>query len=142
MPVKLPDRDEADSTIAGCLVRGLKEELIKDYDGSVRISTHAFIMETKVLNFASVSLVEIPDLDFKSLVKLWRSATDVKEHDALAALPLDPDILRECLESPTIPTTVRSNLSKHGFTGLTDADHSWHTSGYVRLALLLWQTTL
>jgi len=48
------------------------------------------------LNYAFLSIVDLPELSFEGLCALWPGAGDSKEHDALAALPLRAELLNAC----------------------------------------------
>ena len=129
-----------DSSILGSVERGVREELLGDqYSETISISIHCFQLETMILNFGFLAVVELPDVEFDVVKQLWPGARDAGEHDALVALPVREGFLRQCLASPRLPESLFPELQTScGFEALGADDHLWHPTSPVRIALALW----
>jgi hypothetical protein len=91
------------------------------------------------LNYGFLATVEIPDLSFDDILRLWPNAPDADEHDMLAAMPFRGDLIRDCLASPRLPESLFPELRRSAaFDGLKPEDHAWHPTSTARLALALW----
>ena len=111
----------------------------EEYDGDCRATVHAFVLESLILNFAFLGIVELPDLDLEGILQLWPQARDAEEHDALAALPLQRELLELCLDSHRLPQQIFSDLlTSNAFDSLADDDHKWHPTSLTRIAMALW----
>jgi len=133
---------EQDRDIEGSVLRGVREELIGfEYSGPIEIGVYAFQMETLIVNFGFLAIVNLPEIDFLQLRELWNEAIDREEHDVIAALPLQPTLLWECLESDELPDAVWEGIRKAGKrygAKLERGDHRWHPTSQARIALALW----
>lgn len=129
-----------DFSIHGSVERGIRGEILgKEFTGTIKVSVHAFQLETAFLNFGFLAIVELPGVDFAKIMEFWPGAPEADEHDAIAALPLRGDLLRECLRSPRLPERVFRELqTSPGFEALDEKDHCWHETSPVRLALATW----
>lgn len=132
-----------DRSITDTVLRGVKEELVGDnFVGQINVALHGLFLERSLLNYSFLAIAELPDTTFEEVAALWPDADDFTEHDALAALPLRSDLLTECLVSEQWPVRVREQARFADSASLDDADHRWHPSSPIRMALGLWQASL
>lgn len=134
---------EADPSIKDGIVRGLQEEFLgEDYTTPMSVAVHAFILETTNLNYAFLSVVDLPAVSFDDLCKRWLTAPDRTEHDALAAIPLRAELVDACMLSEGIPPNIWQDIKRRGKQcggeSLSEESLLWHPSSQVRLAMALW----
>ncbi len=135
---------EQDEDVHGAIERGVREELLgNEYSGPIEVGVYAFQMESVVMNFGFLAIVDLPEISFEKLKEYWSSgrAIDSEEHDVIAALPLEPNLLWQCLKSDALPSTLWKNITKAGKRygeDLEFGDHNWHPTSHARVALTLW----
>jgi len=130
----------ADRTISESALRGFREEFVGDrYAGATQVSLHALAVEGTILNFAVLSILELPDTTVEEVREWWLTpevAPDAEEHDAVTGIPLERHSLLECLSSDGLPGRFRPY--SFGVSEFSAADHRWHPTAPLRLALAAW----
>ena len=90
----------ADRTLAETVLLGLREEFVTDsFTKAISVSFHAVLIELENLNMQVLAVINLPDTTFSEVNNLWPTAVDAAEHDALAAIPLEVEVLRSALSS-------------------------------------------
>ncbi len=126
-----------DGNLHTTVLRGLKQQFLTDeFNGNLQISFHALIMDLIDLNIQLMATVRLPETSFLDVERLWLSeeAIGPAEHDLLAPIKLDSQVLKEALslESP-------SGLIEISKPGFEDFDkHCWHPTSHTRIACCLW----
>jgi hypothetical protein len=140
---------QQDRSLFASIRRGLDEELLgQDFTGNLRISVHAFCLEDQLDSYIFLAVADLRPLGFQDLCERWASAVDAAEHNALAAVPLNPSVLNECIEGEALPEAIWVNCSatgrvklRRGIDKLPKEAQKWQPNSHVRLALALWAAT-
>lgn len=142
-PVKYTTRGKevlADRSVPESVLRGFREEFAgRNYSGPTHVNVQAFAIESAVLNFFALSILEIPSATVGDILKWWSTpgiAADAEEHDSLTAIPFERGALLECLAADSLPERFRPTAVPG--SNLDDGDHGWHPTTPLRLALATW----
>jgi len=133
------DRDHpADETVNDTVTRGIKEEFLGEhFTGEINVGLHAVQLESRNLNIGMLATATV-EVSFDEFSKLWPTAVDREEHDAILALPFEQELIDACIASDVLPEVCRIYPNLGVAALLDDDDHKWHPTVKARLALAKW----
>ncbi len=128
----------ADNNLIDTVIRGLREEFLSDrFSKKISASIQAVFVDLVNLNLQLLAVVRLSDTSFSEVVAHWSSgeAPDSSEHDLLAAMKLEPEILKKAVSAEG-PEGLIEIYSDPGLAH--KAVHPWHPRSQARIACCLW----
>jgi len=129
-----------DMTLKDTAIRGMKEEFLStEFGGEILVTLQAITVELKNLNLQFIAAVRLPNTSFSEVRRLWLSpdTPDYSEHNLLAALKIEADVLKRAISSQ-----CPGDLGEHVTISNPDLSdhlrHPWHPRSPERIACCLW----
>jgi hypothetical protein len=132
---------DADLGLTKSVERLVKDEIMGEGDfGPMEIKTHALLMETPILNFGFLTVVDFPEFPDRGLkkTKVWQKIGNDSEYDAIITLPLTDEVVKDCVRAAGLPETLWGQLEGTGKQTFAVRDHAWHPVTKIRMAHTLW----
>ena len=130
----------SDVKIEATIARGLQEELLAGHADNASTSIQAIFLERRILNLA-FAVVCRTSLSLGDIHQLWTASVDHDEHSQIIALPLQKDLVVECIKEGRITERARETCKRIDETTWKQTKN-WelHATSAFRLGLALWNS--